>query len=157
MINFDLVEPKVYVGSSPQSNVDVERLAQLKISAVINLQSDDDLKVRNIKFSDLQTAYRKHDIVAERFPINDFDEADLGNKVAEPIKHLNTLLQEGHRVYVHCNSGICRAPAVVLGYLCHYQDMSINAGLQQLQIARPIVSPYRSAVEKALEHLGKKA
>lgn len=153
MINFDLVEPKVFVGSSPQSDIDVERLAQLKITAVINLQSDDDLKARNINWTDLQTAYQQYGMVVERFPINDFDEADLGNKVAEPIERLDAFLQDGHRVYVHCNSGICRAPAVVLGYLCHYQDMSINAGLQQLHIARPIVSPYRSAVEKALEHL----
>ena len=156
MINFDLVEPKVFVGSSPQSDIDVERLAQLKITAVINLQSDEDLSVRNINWQELEAMYLRHDIVVERFPINDFDEVDLGNKVAEPIERLNSFLQVGHKVYVHCNSGICRAPAVVLGYLCHYQDMSISAGLQQLHIARPIVSPYRSAVVKALEYLSEK-
>ena len=153
MINFDLVEPGIFVGSAPQSHIDVERLKQLKITAVINLQSNEDLRDRNTEWLDLEASYRQQDIVVERFPINDFDEIDLGDKVAEPIKHLNTLLGVGHKVYVHCNSGICRAPAVVLGYLCHYQDMSIESGLRQLHIARPVASPYRSAVEKALEQL----
>lgn len=157
MINFDLVEPGVFVGSSPQSEIDVERLKQLKITAVINLQSDEDLKVRNIDWADLAASYLKHDIVVDRFPINDFDEFDLGSKVAAPIKRLNELLKVKHKVYVHCNSGICRAPATVLGYLCHYQDMTIESGLRQLQIARPVVSPYRRAVEKALVELSQDA
>ena len=152
MINFDLVENGVFVGSAPQSNVDVERLKQLKITAVINLQSDEDLAVRNIDWPKMEASYQQHDLVVERFPINDFDETDLGNKVAEPIKRLNAFLSVGHKVYIHCNSGICRAPAVALGYLCHFQGMSMEAGLQQLWIARPVASPYRSAVKKALEN-----
>ena len=56
-------------------------------------------------------------------------------------------------MYIHCNTGICRAPAVVLGYLIHYEAMSLQAAMRQIQIARPIASPYRSAVTKAVERL----
>lgn len=153
MINFDQVEPGIFVGSSPQSSVDVARLKQLKITAVISLQSDDDLKARKIDWEKLLASYQHNDILIERFPINDFDEEDLGNKVVEPIKRLNDLLNVGHKTYVHCNAGVCRAPATVLGYLCHYQGMSIEAGLQQIRLAREIANPYRSAVEKALKQL----
>ncbi len=153
MINFDLVEPGVFIGSAPQSSVDVARLKQMKITAIICLQSDDDLKARKIDWSKLQESYKHNDISVNRFPINDFDEVDLGCKVVEPIKRLNELLSAKHKVYVHCNAGVCRAPATVLGYLCHYQGMSLEAGLGQIRIARPIANPYKSAVEKALIEL----
>jgi len=153
MINFDLVEPGIYVGSSPQSSVDAARLKQLKISAVICLQSDNDLMARKINWSKLEASYKHNDILINRFPINDFDEEDLGNKIVEPIKRLNELLNDKHKVYVHCNAGVCRAPSAVLGYLCHYQGMSIEGALGQIRIARPIANPYKKAVEKALREL----
>lgn len=153
MINFDLVEPGIFIGSAPQSSVDVARLKQLKITAVISLQSDEDLKVRKIDWSKLETAYNHNDIVVNRFPINDFDEEDLGNRVVEPIKLINELKEAKHKIYVHCNAGVCRAPAAVLGYLCHYQGMSYEAGLGQIRIARPIANPYKNAVKKALSVL----
>lgn len=157
MINFDLVESGIYIGSAPQTSVDVARLKQLKITAVISLQSDDDLKTRKTDWSKLTASYQHNDIHVARFPINDFDETDLANKVIEPIIALNSLLNVGHQVYVHCNAGVCRAPATVLGYLCHYQDMSIDAGLRQIRLARPIANPYRGAVEKAIAELAQRS
>lgn len=155
MINFDLVEPGVYIGSAPQSSVDVARLKQMNITAVICLQSDDDLKARKIDWPKLEASYQHNDISVKRFPINDFDELDLGKKVVEPIVELNALLNAKQKIYVHCNAGVCRASSVVLGYLCHYQGMSIEAGLGQIRIARPIANPFKSAVEKALVELAK--
>ncbi|MDB4512270.1 dual specificity protein phosphatase family protein [Arenicella sp.] len=153
MINFDLVEPGVYIGSAPQSSVDVARLKQMKITSVICLQSDNDLVARKIDWQKLKMSYQHNDISVYRFPINDFDELDLGKKVVEPIVKLNDLLSSKEKVYVHCNAGVCRASSVVLGYLCHYQGMSIEAGLGQIRIARPIANPYKSAVKNALEQL----
>ena len=77
----------------------------------------------------------------------------MTSKIGEPIVLLQQLLSERQTVYIHCNTGVCRAPAVVLGYLCHFEGMSIEAALRQIQIARPIASPYRTAVRKALTAL----
>lgn len=151
MINFDLIQARVYVGSGPTSEEDIIRLKQMRISAVIALQTDEDLSSRGVSWQQLQRWYQDSDIDGQRFPINDFDEADLTAKIAQPIKALNQSLNDSHRVYIHCNTGICRAPAVVLGYLCHYEGMSLEAALRQIQIARPIASPYRTAVRNALE------
>jgi atypical dual specificity phosphatase len=70
---------------------------------------------------------------------------------------LNALLAVGHRVYVHCNAGVCRAPATVLGYLCHFREMSMQDGLEYIRSQRPQVHPYISAVEIALEKLSKQS
>jgi len=155
MINFDLIQAKVYVGSSPNSRNDVARLKQLRVSALICLQSDADFKNHNIDWSELQRYYQESDISVHRHPILDFDEDDLAKEVGHAVLTLNRLLDQGHSIYVHCNSGICRAPAAVLGYLCHFEGMSFDAAMRQIQIARPIASPFRSAVKKALEDLAK--
>lgn len=153
MINFNSIEAELFVGSAPQNKVDVERLKQMKITAIVSLQSDADLKSHRIEWPKLQSAYQYNDIVVQRFPIADFDEVDLGNRLAQPVKTLNSLLNVGHRVYVHCNAGICRAPATVLGYLCHYRGMSYEQGLEYIRVNRPQANPYKRAVKKALEEL----
>jgi protein-tyrosine phosphatase len=153
MINFARIEPNIFVGSAPQSGVDVARLRQMKISAVVSLQSDEDLKAHRIDWKNLQSAYQNNNINLQRFPIKDFDEADLGNKLAQPVMALNALLSVNNRVYVHCNAGVCRAPATVLGYLCHFRGMSIEEGLAYVRQNRPQAHPYISAVERALADL----
>ena len=153
MINFDRIEAEIFLGSAPQNSVDAARLAQMKVSAVLSLQSDADLRSHRIDWEKLQKTYQHNNITVQRFPIIDFDEVDLGNRLAEPIQALHGLLAVGHRVYVHCNAGICRAPATVLGYLCHYRGMSIEQGLEYIRSNRPQVHPYESAVEKALSQL----
>ncbi len=153
MINFSGIEPNIFIGSAPQAELDVKRLAQMKVSAVLSLQSDADLKNHQIDWAALQHAYQSNHIVVQRFPVIDFDEADLGEKLPEPVMALNQLLANKHRVYVHCNAGICRAPATVLTYLCHYREMSPEEGLNYLRAQRPQVHPYMTAVEKALSKL----
>jgi len=153
MINFDRVEADIFVGSAPQINVDVARLKQMKITAVLSLQSDSDFRSHRIDWAKLQSAYQYNDISVERYPIIDFDEADLGDKLASPVKALNKLLIAGHRIYVHCNAGVCRAPATVLTYLCHYRGMELEQGLEYIRLNRPQANPYKNAVLKALQQL----
>ena len=153
MINFNKIEPNIFIGSAPQNEVDIARLKQMKVTAVLSLQSDGDFKSHRIDWVKLQSGYSSNEIAIQRFAIIDFDERDLGNKLAEPVKALNTILSQGHCVYVLWNAGVCRAPATVLAYLCHYRDMDIDQGLEYLRRNRPQVHPYISAVEKALGEL----
>jgi len=153
VINFSRIENDIFIGSAPHGSVDVSRLKQMKISAVVSLQSDADLKAYKIDWKQLQSAYQYNDIAIQRFPIIDFDEHDLGKNLATPVKALNRLLSLKHRVYVHCNAGICRAPATVLGYLCHYRGLNMEQGLDYIRLNRPQVNPYKNAVNIALEQL----
>lgn len=157
MINFNRLEENIFIGSAPQTSVDAARLKQMKITAVVSLQSDADFKSHRIDWKKLQSAYQYSDIEVQRFPIVDFDESDLGKKLAGPVQGLHSLLSAGHRVYVHCNAGVCRAPATVLGYLCHYRGMSVDEGLEYIRSQRPQAHPYISAVEKALSQLSEEA
>ena len=153
MLNFGCIESDIFVGNAPQSSVDVARLGQMKVTSVLSLQSDDDFRSHGIDWKKIQSAYQYNNIDVHRFPIRDFDEADLGNRLAEPVKMLDRLLTSGERVYVHCNAGVCRAPATTLTYLCHYRGMTIEQGLDYIRRNRPQANPYISAVEKTLIEL----
>ncbi len=153
MISFGVIESDIYLGSAPQAEVDVLRLKNMSVTAVLSLQSDEDFKYHRIDINDLQRAYDSNDILLRRFPIIDFDETDLGNNLARPVHALHQLLERGHRVYVHCNAGVCRAPATVLTYLCHYRGMTLEQGMTYIRNNRPQANPYLRAVVRALTEL----
>jgi len=114
------------------------------------------LQFVNLFSVEILRGYYIHLIVfyAQRFPVIDFDELDLGEKLPAPVNTLNQMLEMQHRVYVHCNAGICRAPATVLTYLCHFRGMTPEEGLAYLRKERPQVHPYMSAVNIALDKMG---
>ena len=154
MINFDPIEPNIIIGSCPHNTIDVDRLHRmLRVTAILSLQTEDDFKYHKIDWPAMEQDYDKCGIYVQRFPIADFNEQDLGERVSEPIKALNDLLNAGHKVYVHCNAGVCRASATVVGYLCHYKGMEPQEALAYVRERRPIANPYMRAVEKALEKL----
>lgn len=62
--------------------------------------------------------YKKVGIKAVHFPIHDFNEIDLTEKLPAASEILRNLIEEGSHVYVHCTAGMGRAPATVLVYLC---------------------------------------
>ena len=92
MINFDQIEADILIGSAPQSSVDVARLAQMNITAVLSLQSDEDFQSHRIDWKKIQSAYQYNKITLQRFQIKDFDESDMGNKLVPPVMKLNQLL-----------------------------------------------------------------
>lgn len=154
MINFNRIEEDIFVGSAPRNQVDVTRLnSQLKVTAILSLQTDADFKNYQIDFDELSKAYQDVGIQFYRFPITDFDADDMSKKLIEPVQMLASLLDQGHRVYVHCNAGICRAPGTVLGYLHAYKSMELDEGLAYMREKRPMVNPYMDAVRLAMKTL----
>ena len=154
MINFDRIHENLFVGSAPKHVVDVMRLdKQLNITAILSLQTDRDFKSHKIDITSLTDAYAMSGMQYSRYPITDFDAADMAEKLVAPVKALHELLEHEHRVYVHCNAGICRAPATVLGYLHVYHGMSLEDGLVFLRQKRPIVNPYMDAVATAVQSI----
>lgn len=107
----------LYVGSCPATQADVEKLKELGIAAVLNLQTDEDISWRGIDRENLIFAYRAYRIAEVRHPIRDFDYEDLRRQLPKAVNLLSTLLKRGHRVYVHCTAGMNRSPTVVIAYL----------------------------------------
>ena len=130
--------------------MDVNRLVRdLKVTAVLCLQSDEDFKTYHLPINEIREACKLNGISWVQCPIIDFDPEDMARGIHEPVDALNELLSSGERVYVHCTVGICRSPATVVGYLHKYRGMSLDAALELVKLNRPIANPYMSALKIA--------
>lgn len=71
-------------------------------------------------------------IKAFSFPISDSDEDAYLDYLFNASQHLNDLITEqGHTVFLHDNTGISRAPTLVLSYLCLYAKIRTYSNLPE--------------------------
>src|SRR2546427_7953100 len=104
---------RLYVGSCPRTNEDIEMLHQAGIGAVLNLQTDECEAHANIDWPRLHACYDSHGIKVRRIPVRDFDPEDLATKLPDCVRTLRQLLDAGHTVYLHCTAGTGRSRIVV--------------------------------------------
>jgi len=91
-------------------------------------------------------------VKAVHYPIHDFNEEDLTNKLFNGAVKLKLLLDEGRKTYVHCTAGMGRAPAVVLVYLCLFKGMQPFEADLFVKSHRKVSVPNMRAVTKVVEH-----
>lgn len=110
---------RLFLGSRPETPADIDRLRQdSAITAVMNLQTDDDMRAVHLVWEPLEAHYRKLGIELCRMPVRDFDPVDLREKLPECVRALDCLLAANHTVFLHCTLGASRSPTVAIAYLC---------------------------------------
>jgi protein-tyrosine phosphatase len=81
-----------------------------------------DLKSRGVKLKQMEQLYAVHGIKFIRFAVNDVREYELASNLFTAAQHLNSMINTlGLNVFVFCNSGLSRSPAVMLTYLALYK------------------------------------
>ena len=132
------IRSNIFIGTYPKNEADIDRLKfGPKITAILNLQTDRDLRTLKVNWPVLEQAYRTRGMMCRRWPIVEFSPVDLEERLEGAVDTLDQLLGEGHRVYVHCTAGLHRAPAVVIGYLTWCQGMSLTAAIRLVKRLRP--------------------
>ncbi len=117
-MDYAQILPQLFLGSHPQTTDDIDRLRwEASISAVLNLQTDDDMRAVNLVLEPLEAHYRACGVELARLPVRDFDPVDLREKLPECVRVLDSLLKAGHSVYLHCTAGTGRSPTVAIAYL----------------------------------------
>lgn len=117
-LDFDRITDRIVVGSCPCEPSDLDRLKQeCGVTAIFSLQTEADRASRRIDKRSLDRRCRALGLVQDGVAVRDFDSEDLRRHLVDCVASLDELLSAGHNVYVHCNSGIGRAPSVVLAYL----------------------------------------
>ena len=105
-LNWGEITPTIVVGTCPMSPKDLERIqAGSGVSAVLSLQHDDCHAYWGIDYAQLQRAGAALGLLMDRFPIRDFDVADMRRCLPEAVRALARLQDQGHRTYVHCTVG----------------------------------------------------
>jgi protein-tyrosine phosphatase len=150
-IEFDRVlPPQVFVGTYPENPEDIDELGrELQVTAVLNLQTEEDFGRLGCDWASLAEAYRRAGIEVCRVPIRDFDTADLTLHLTEGVQALKDLLERGHTVYVHCSAGLGRSPSVVIAYLHWVEGVDLAEAIDQVNQRHPCV-PNEEAIRKAI-------
>src|SRR5271166_3435068 len=98
------VLPNLFVGSFPKNPEDIDQLRRESgITAVLNVQTDDDMAYWGVNWYRLAPYYRESGIEVRRVQVEDFNPEDLRRQLPECVEVLDDLLRQGHTVYVHCN------------------------------------------------------
>ena len=152
MINFDLIQDEIFVGTCPTSLIDIQRLKQAGFSAVLNLQTDHDFSKLGIRWNQMEEGYMTMGIGVSRVPIVDFDDADLTTNLPTATATLASIADNGSRIYVHCTAGQQRAPSTVIGYLAWHRNLGLGKALDIVTNARNCAPPLHvlEAVDKSI-------
>jgi protein-tyrosine phosphatase len=130
-MDFDRVLPNLLVGSYPRTINDIESLQREQgVSAVLNLQTDEDYERLRCDWPCLAQGYRQRAIEVCRQPVRDFDGDDLALRLPECVAALADLLDRGHTVYVHCTAGMGRSASVVIAYLHWVRKRDLDEAIQ---------------------------
>lgn len=149
MINFDRITKAIFVGTYPQSPLDIDRLRDgARITAVINLQSDADIRSLNLNWRKLEKHYARREIIVYRHPILDFDPDDLQRRMRQAVRRVGELEAVGHRVFIHCTAGVGRAPAVAIGHLAWNMGWDIDSAYEFV-LSKRSCDPYIEAIRAA--------
>lgn len=154
-IVFDYTEilPELLIGSRPEPGADAAMLrSSLAVSAVLSLQSDADLAQQSMPWEDQVANYRQAGILAERWPIVDFDAADLRRHLPMAAAALQRLVRMPHRVYVHCTLGLNRAPTVAIAWLAWHRGEPLAQAWQRVTRARDCAPDFEALWTLNREH-----
>lgn len=146
----DRIEPRLYVGTCPRETTDIDDLKRLGVTAVLNVQTDDDLAFWGVSWDDLVARYDELGIEVRRVPVRDFDPESLRLGLPECVRVLDELLGDGHTVYVHCSAGINRSPSVVIAYLHWIEGRPLDEAAAHV-MQRRACDPYVEAIRLASE------
>ena len=146
---FDKIGNKnIFIGPYPQSKNDFKKLHENNINAILNIQTDNDMIIRQVNYQLQIEEAKQYGINIYRYPIEDFNQIDLYNKLKGASDLLNKLKKEGKIIYVHCTAGMSRAAATVIIYLVLYENYTVEEANNYCKKYRPIICPNYGVINK---------
>ncbi len=137
MIDVSRILPNLLVGACPQVFADIDRLKhEYAVTAVLNLQTEDDFAYWGIAWEQLEEYYQAQGIEVRRVPVRDFDAEDLRRRLPEAARAVQDLLAAGHTLLVHCSAGVNRSPSTVIAYLHWYQKLDLSEAAEAVTSRR---------------------
>ena len=141
---------ELFVGSHPQTIDDIERLRRLAVTAVLNLQTDEDMASVGLVWQPLEEHYKTAALHLVRLPVKE-EQTEMAAKFSLCVSTLNELLSsENHTVYLHCTAGIARSPTVAIGHLHWSLGWEWDEAIARLKQVRGKCSPHLDALRLSM-------
>lgn len=138
ILRYSRVTPALYVG--PQHRANGKRaLTQAGIAYILNMRSEFDDAAHNLTLdappdgspADARASYC-------HLPTPD-DEAPSMAHLAQGIAFIESAIDSGGKVYIHCSAGVGRAPTMAAAYLIR-RGYGADAALDLIRSARPFIA-----------------
>lgn len=134
------------VGEYPREH-DIEWLAREHgVTAIHNLQDDEDLRINALDLAVLREVSARHGIKHVHTPIQDGSADDMADRLQAALDDLGRLVGANKRVYLHCNAGLNRAPTLAIAYLRAHGGMSLDEALAHVKQRRSC-GPFMTILE----------
>jgi len=134
------------VGEYPRAD-DIEWLRnEHRVTAIHNLQDDEDLRINALDIALLRENSARHGIKLVRTPIQDGSADDMAERLPAALDDLSALVAAGERIYLHCNAGLNRAPTLEIAYLQARGGMSLDEALAHVKKRRSC-GPFMTVLE----------
>ncbi len=144
--DLSIIVPELLIGAYPRAR-DVGWLRSAhQVSAVLSLQDDADLASKGLSLNELREAYTRHGVMFHRVPVPDGDCSVFAARLDETVTVVAERLRDGHRVYVHCNAGMNRAPTVAVAFLHVSRGWPLATARDHVKSRRACV-PYMQLLE----------
>ncbi len=141
-----VIRPALLVGEYPLPEDAAWLAEEHGVTAVVSLQDDADLAGKGLELRALERAYRTHGLAFHRIPVPDGDDRNLAARLGEIVTTISRVVDEGGRVYLHCNAGLNRAPTAAIAYLHVRERLPLAAARDEVKQRRHCV-PYIRALE----------
>jgi protein-tyrosine phosphatase len=141
----------LYVGPYPQNNNDLMILKNIGIKVILNLQSDDDIKYRQIDINNIISFCKDNNIEIIRVPIHEQSQSELECKLKNAADVIHNALDNNNKcIYVHCTSGMNRSIDVIVMYLVLYKEYTLQQAGEYVKMFRRIACVNYKAIQNAL-------
>ncbi len=138
--------PELLIGEYPRVQ-DIGWLRRnFRVTAVHNLQDDDDLRINGLDILELRALYESEGIRFLRTPIPDGSADAMRAHLEHALNGLRSLVAPGERVYLHCNAGLNRAPTLAIAYLRACRRMSLDEAVAHVK-KRRACGPFMTVLE----------
>jgi protein-tyrosine phosphatase len=118
---------ELYLGSQDAA-ASVETLKEYGITHVLNVAT-------GIEYEKLPT------VSYHNVPILDVPEADILPILIESNRIIDSAIQSGAKVLVHCNAGVSRSASVVISYLIRALKLRYEEAFALVKSAKPDINP----------------
>jgi len=140
------ISPGLLIGEFPRPEDIAWLKSEFGISAVHNLQDDEDLALNGLLEHELSEACRANGIKFVRTQIQDGSADAMAERLTETLDALAQLIRSGERVYLHCNAGLNRAPTLAIAYLRAHDGMSLDEACAHVK-QRRACGPFMTILE----------
>ena len=134
------------VGEFPRPEDIAWLKSEFGVTAIHNLQDDEDLALNGLRERELSEACRKSGIKFVRTQIQDGSADAMAGRLEHTLAALAKLVNSGERVFLHCNAGLNRAPTLAIAYLRAHGEMSLDEACAHVK-ARRACGPFMTILE----------